>query len=273
MAAWKATSAKDEEQQLHYILHCIASLADLHHNSPATVIEEPYICHCEHCRHTESCNLGQVARSWRCQRCGSWWTSTCSDMSSSTTRESVSWSPLNSHLPLNEGIGEALNLSEWQLDLLAEDRHARKKEHIKAAYYRERAKDVDAYLSKKRKEKAAWAARNAQKVAAQHAKIVAKIKADRRFACSPCDIALASSRALKKHLASDAHKAQLELLAGAEETAPSLNTLRVRKHAANARAEKRLYCSVCDHSATGPVRLAIHKKTKRHLKKVAKLGA
>jgi hypothetical protein len=39
------------------------------------------------------------------------------------------------------------------------------------------------------------------------------------------------------------------------------------------RKEKKYYCSICDHNATGPKRLEIHQATKGHLKKAAALAA
>ena len=193
------------------------------------------------------------------------------------TRDSVSWGPLNSHLPLSESVGESLNLTSQQLQAIEDLRKERTRKLMvqvsKAAYDREREKDLEGFLARKRTEKAAWAAKNPEKVAVSHAKTVAKIKTDGRYRCNDCSQSMASSNALARHLASDSHAQQVALNLGAVQTSPSKATLRVRKFADKTRKEKKYYCSICDHNATGPRRLEIHQATKGHLKKVEKAAA
>jgi hypothetical protein len=85
------------------------------------------------------------------------------------TRDSVSWSPLNSHLSLSEGVGDSLNLSAEQLQAVSDLRKERTRVTMahasKAQYDREREKDLEAHLARKRKDKALWAARNKERVA------------------------------------------------------------------------------------------------------------
>jgi hypothetical protein len=137
----------------------------------------------------------------------------------------------------------------------------------KEAYEREREQDIEGFWI----ESAMYIAKLPRKPATKDSDVVRKIKAGRRFHCSPCNRSLASSRALKKHNDSDAHKAQLAIANGATAGKPTKHVLRCRNFNANARAEKRVYCDVCDLAFTGPAKLEIHKKTKGHVKKAAKL--
>jgi hypothetical protein len=52
--------------------------------------------------------------------------------------------------------------------------------------------------------------------------------------------------------------------------APSKAILRARKFAAKAKKLKAHYCSICDHAATGPKRLANHLSSNAHRKKAAR---
>ena len=189
------------------------------------------------------------------------------------TRDLVSWDPLNSHIPLSEGVGDSLNSTPEQLQAINDARKERTRTNVahvsKAAYNRERENDLQAFLTRKRKEKASWAAANKEKVDISHAKTVEKIKSEGRFKCDDCNLPLASSRALKNHRASDGHARQVALNLGAVQAPPSQNTLRVRKFSAKARKSKKHHCSICNHTATGPKRLTIHLNTKGHQKKAA----
>lgn len=187
------------------------------------------------------------------------------------TRDSVSWGGLNSHLPLREGVGAILNLTPEELESIAAAWKARMQAASKAAYDRERENDLDAFLLRKRTGKNALAAKHPDNVKASHARTVAKIKSEKRFFCNDCDYPFASSTALAKHLNSGSHAQQVAINNGAVQAAPSQGTLRVRRCVQKIKAEKRYYCSTCDHNAAGPVKLEIHKKTKGHLKRAAKL--
>lgn len=183
------------------------------------------------------------------------------------TRNSISWGPLNSHLPLIEGVGTCLDLTPDQLALMTTLRKTKIQQNSKAHYDRERAQDLDAFLTRKRREKTAWAKKNAAQVAASHAKTVAKIKSERKFYCSVCDLALASSNALQRHLDGPKHKEQVTLFQGASKPTPSKETLRSRKFNEIAGGDQRYYCKLCDFTTVSPAKLAIHKQTKRHLRK------
>jgi rubrerythrin len=104
----------------------------------------------------------------------------------------ISWEPLNSHSPLKEGIGASLEFTPEQLELIVTRRKAAMAQISKAAEERERTQDLEGYLSRKRIEKATWAAKNKEKVAATHAMVVARIKSERKYFCSTCNVVLAS---------------------------------------------------------------------------------
>ncbi len=185
------------------------------------------------------------------------------------TRDLVTWSPLNSHLPFTEGVGDSLNLTPQQLQTLAVIRKEKQRNTSMASYNREREMDLEGHLLRKRTEKAAWVAKNKDRVAATHANTVAKIKSAGSFRCDDCSISLQSSTALASHLKTKKHAQQLAFNLDGVRTPPSRDALRTREHYDKNRAEKKFHCSICDHSAAGPKRLENHKASKHHLKKVA----
>ncbi|KAK4961355.1 pyruvate carboxylase [Elasticomyces elasticus] len=189
-------------------------------------------------------------------------------------REAIPWGALNSHLPLMEGIGELLKATPKQLEAMATDRKARTKARTaklsrQELYQRERGADRDAYLARARRETAAWKARNPEKVARQHAEQIARNKSSRRFYCKPCDKPFGDVTGLNVHLTSNLHKRKVAVANGEAVTPQSSSAARQRTLRVAARAEKRFYCAICNHFATGPRRLEIHKETARHKKKVA----
>lgn len=188
------------------------------------------------------------------------------------TRNSVSWGPTNTHLPLTEGVGDILKLTPDQLAFIEVLRKRKVAHSSKAAYEREREQDLEGFLARKRTEKSAWAAQNAEKVAQQHAKTVAKIKSEKRFHCDICSRSLASSNALDKHLGTEEHKENLRISRGGSRRLPSQNALRSRDSVSKTLAARRFVCSVCNFNSPGQAKLDIHKNTKGHKKKIAKLA-
>jgi len=182
--------------------------------------------------------------------------------------DDVKWDPLCSHSPLMEGVLGDMELGEAQLEEIHRLRLARQKQNSIAFEKRERAKDLTGWLKKKAAQKYISAANNKVNVKISHDKTVAKIKSNKKHACDPCNQVFASSRAIKNHLTSKKHFNKVNGV----RKAPTANALRGRKHARKAKANKKHFCALCNHSATGPARLAIHQTTKKHLAKVAALA-
>lgn len=194
------------------------------------------------------------------------------------SRTSVEWRPLNTHSPFTEGVTGDLHLTSEELLRAEEERKARvqyhsKKQYMKERYDAESAEVVAAFLLRKRTEKAAWAAKNRDKVLVSQAKTLAKIKRTRRWFCSTCNSSLHSSRALNKHNASERHKELVRLANGGAASLPSKNALNGRKARAKAHAEKRYWCKTCQLALSTAAKLTSHKKTKGHLKQLAKLSS
>lgn len=187
-------------------------------------------------------------------------------------RAMVSWRPLCTHLSLIEGSRE-LELTSEQLEEAAAMRVVKMAANSKAAYEREREKDLEAHLLRKRTEKAAFVEKNPEKHAGWHEKSVAKIKATRKHYCTVCDHAFASSTMLEKHLESKKHLDQVALNAGVPPKPPSANALRSRAHVAKAKASMKFYCTPCGVNPPSKAKHEIHIQTKRHKKKVAALEA
>ncbi|KAF2281327.1 uncharacterized protein EI97DRAFT_454533 [Westerdykella ornata] len=150
-------------------------------------------------------------------------------------RAQIKYSPLNSHLPFNEGVGEELCKTEEELEQVAQQRKLRAAERMveisKQAYERERAK-----------------AKNSKKSKQYSATTRARAKESKRFYCDICDVALQSNPTLNKHLASQAHATQEELRAGGTTAPPSKETLHKRDYVAKIKESKKYYCPVCDYS-------------------------
>lgn len=207
------------------------------------------------------------------------------------SRDAVSWGPTNSHSPLNEGIGDSLQLDAVQLAALDAARLAHKFTYDKAYhatlkakdydayrqiyngysrahYQREREKDLDAFLAKGRASSQKWADKNREKVRTGVKQRRKKAKADRRFTCDVCDLPLDSPSALKKHRETDGHKLQVGIANGTvSKPQPSAALLASRKCQAKAKAEKKNFCHTCQKAYMSPAALTIHYGTAVHKRK------
>jgi hypothetical protein len=189
------------------------------------------------------------------------------------TRDSISWEPLNSHSPLKEGVGASLNFSPEQLESIVARRKLAMAKISKAAEERERTEDLEGYRLRKRTDKAVWVANNKERSAAIHARVVAKIKSERKHFCPICNTVLASAFALVQHNATDHHKTQVAIANGAPVIPPSIDALRSRSFQAKAKASKRFGCEICQLATVCNAKLETHKKTKGHIKKAALLAS
>ncbi|KAK7730000.1 Alpha subunit of the F1 sector of mitochondrial F1F0 ATP synthase [Cytospora paraplurivora] len=191
-------------------------------------------------------------------------------------RDSVSWLPLGSHCPLTERPAGALDLTDDELHAYNVQRRRQAKERTalasKRAEDRERANDLEAYLARKRREKLAWDHANKDKVWSVAAGVRARAIASRKHECSTCNIALQSKTALKRHLASKAHKEQERLAARGKAKTVSAEALRARKFYAKNKENKTHYCSTCVKAFNIKAHLDKHLKSKKHLAKVAAAG-
>lgn len=143
------------------------------------------------------------------------------------TRESVTWGPLCSHIPFREGVGQSLNLTPQQLQDLAAARTVRDAKNNKVLWEREREKDLEAALARKRTEKANRRTKN---------------KKEGLHRCDPCDKKYGSAKELSRHLRTEVHAQQLALNAGAVAPAVSKDTLRCRRKTAEAKKSGKFSC-------------------------------
>jgi hypothetical protein len=125
------------------------------------------------------------------------------------SRESTSWNPLCSHLPLTERIRGGIDLSPEEVAALEVVRKARahKKDLAKSQAYRarERAKDEVAYKAKVNADKAAYTEKNRDKVNKNKKNAVNKIKAAGTYRCLPCNQSFATPFALNLHRTRKTH--------------------------------------------------------------------
>jgi hypothetical protein len=188
------------------------------------------------------------------------------------TRDSVTWGPLCSHLPLSEGVGDEINLTPQQLEAMEEIRKAKIRQSIskcnRARYDREREEDLEGFLSRARSMSKRWADNNPEKVVAIRKKTRSKVKQEKRHHCDDCQIPFDSPGALAKHLKTAAHARQLAVIEGVDSPIKA-GTLAARRCVDKAKKAKKFHCSVCDLSLASPAALSLHKTSKRHLKKAA----
>ena len=175
-------------------------------------------------------------------------------------RNTVSWAPLCSHSPLREGIRGDLD-AILLLETIPTPTPTERSQH-----YRERARaaDLDGYRANDRIMKNAWAAKNRDRVNKTHHKTIAKAKAELRFHCDICDLALQSSDALNNHLACQSHA---DRAAGIEKPEPHKYSANLKAQRTISKASKKHYCSVCEKSFPNDWSLSRHKTTPRHIKK------
>lgn len=178
-------------------------------------------------------------------------------------RDDVDYDPMGSHSPLLEKFNGDLGLTDEELEALAVAR----REWAKGSDERERAKDPEAYLARKRKEKAAWTALNKEKVAEQHRNTIRRTLAAKKHYCSDCEVALASPAALKLHLLTKSHLRKVADIANGRQYIPSQNAARSAKHVAAAKASKKNYCTICGKAFGLPAHLKKHLTSKKHLAK------
>ena len=176
------------------------------------------------------------------------------------TRDTVSWAPLCSHIPLREGIRGDLH-AILQLEMIPTPTT-----NERSHFYRDRARaaDLEGYRERDRRTKNAWAAKNRDRVNKTHHKTVAKAKAELRFHCDICDLALQSSDALNKHFATQLHA---DRAAGIEKPEPNKYAANVKAQRSINKANKKNYCMVCDKGFGTDWALSRHKATPRHIKK------
>lgn len=184
-------------------------------------------------------------------------------------RGSVEWLPLCTHLSLSEGVGEALSFTAEQLDTIAALRRRRAADRA-MKYYRqlEGQKLVD-YLANASARSQAWAAAHPEQAAATRARRVAKDKAAKKYFCVPCKLPCADDFALQCHYTTAGHGQQVAIANGAPPVQRSLKAVQVEAAKNRARAEKRYYCSTCDHAASSLANLNDHKTSKSHKKQEA----
>lgn len=184
-------------------------------------------------------------------------------------RESVPWDYGNSHLPLREGVGELLDLTEGELVAIDTMRRQRISQNSKEHYLREMENNYEEYTARKLREKLAWTAKNKDRVLATQAGVRARAIEAKRFWCEICKLALQSQTALDSHKTCDAHRQAEAIANGAAAPEPSDDAVRCRSFSAAARASGRFECKPCGYNTDRPAKLTQHKGTSRHLKTMA----
>ncbi|KAJ4383002.1 Alpha subunit of the F1 sector of mitochondrial F1F0 ATP synthase [Didymella sp. IMI 355093] len=171
------------------------------------------------------------------------------------SRDAVEWDPLCSHISLNECARGDFDVAPDVLKRIAAERAARV--HTRR-------------LESKRRS----TAKNKVAIAAQHKKSVATTRASRKYECKVCDKVFGKPGLLKKHEGKDIHKRNVKILAaGGDPLAKSANARRSAKHVAQAKAEKRHHCELCDISFGLQAHLKNHYSTKGHVTKAAEEDA
>jgi hypothetical protein len=113
------------------------------------------------------------------------------------TRETVFWGPLNSHLPLLEGVGEFINLSPAQLEAFDVSRKYRMAINTSQHTQAQRETDPDGWKEKQRN----WSlTRDKDLQAASRNKTMQQIHDTRQQHCDICDHTFGSAFALELHL-------------------------------------------------------------------------
>lgn len=147
-------------------------------------------------------------------------------------RDTVTWKPLCSHLPLNEGIMGDLQMSIEELELVAAKRRERASSPTRLAVFARRS------------------ARNREEA-----------KATGMYHCDVCDIDLQGPLALDKHLKSTWHA---DRVAGVPIPEPHKYNDNLKAQRAARKVNKEHWCSVCNKGFGEDWSLTRHKEGTRH---------
>ena len=188
-------------------------------------------------------------------------------------RTIISWAPTNSHLLLQEGVGETLHLSEEDLAIVEAEQKIFRAEYCKARAQKEREDDLEGCRARDRQYHATRRVKDPEFDNEMQRKKRANIIERGTHHCPTCGISVGSPSALETHLQSKSHKQQVEIAAGAEKPELSRHAQTTRELIAKNHADKVYYCDVCGTTSACQAALDIHKTSKRHLKKVAALQA
>lgn len=168
-------------------------------------------------------------------------------------------------------------MSDDELDAYNAARKKRAKEHstanVKRWTAKARAKDLQGFLAKRLKSRLAWQDKNMDRVLQTAAGVRARAKESRRHECLTCNMCLASSTALRKHLASKAHQEQVRLAASGTPKPASAIAVKARKLVAEKRASKAYFCATCDKAFNSKGHLTKHLRSNKHIKKAAAASA
>jgi hypothetical protein len=182
-------------------------------------------------------------------------------------RDTATWKPLCSHLPLAERIEGDIRMTAEELELVAALRKIKRAHYLKAHRAARKEKNPDLYRANERVVKNAWADKNRGRVNKTASKVREKNIASCRFECEVCDISLQSQDALNSHLKSQAH-ANTE--AGIQKNELSQYAINLKTQRAIAKANADHECLLCQKSFYNDWGLTRHKEGKRHLAREAK---
>ncbi|KAB2105124.1 hypothetical protein AG0111_0g6896 [Alternaria gaisen] len=169
-------------------------------------------------------------------------------------RDTVTWKPLCSHLPLNEGIRGDLHMGFEELELVAAKRRER------APLLREQARVRAREFAETRRPELAQAT----------AKVREKAIAAGLHRCDVCDINLQSPLALDLHLKTTFHA---DRVAGVPIPKPNKYNDNLKAQRAARKASKAHWCSVCNKGFAEDWSLTRHEDGTRHKARAKKARA
>lgn len=182
-------------------------------------------------------------------------------------RATATWTPMCSHLLLNEKIVGDIHLSAEELEIVAAIQKHRRAKYLSDHRAAKKARDPDAFRAHDRIMKNAWAERNRDRVNTTAAKVRHTAISSDRFRCDVCAISLQSGFALDSHLLTQAHA---DRMAGIQKSELSQKAINTKTKRAAAKANNLNHCLVCERSFDTDWALTRHKEGKRHIAKEAK---
>lgn len=187
-------------------------------------------------------------------------------------RDSVTWGPLCSHLPLSESLRLGLDLTPEQLEDVERVRRARALEVANRASVKFRAKrravDPEGFKAHTRESKRAWSQANAARLAARSAQNRENTLALETWYCHDCNRPFQSLVALASHLGTQAHRDNVAGIPKAPLSAKAVAN-KVRRDAI--KATSRYVCTICGTKPfDSQTNLDRHQKGSRHIAKAAK---
>lgn len=182
-------------------------------------------------------------------------------------RITAEWEPLCSHLPLSEGVRGDLAMSAEELEIVAAARVFQRNKKHQEVRAKQSAKDPEAYRLRENRTKNAWNENHRDRANKNARRTQHKAKSLRRFYCNICDMPFESQGLLDRHLDTLGHADRVR---GIPMGTLSQYQLNGKKALHDAKISRKHYCSICDFAFQCDNALNKHKRTKRHLAKLAK---